>query len=168
MTDKTVFLGRFQPMHRGHKKVIEDHRDEENFAVIIGSSGKSREQKNPLTAEEREKLIKACFPGLEILNLEDEDQDEEGNRKWLQKLKGLGIERVISQNSLVKELVNKDEDLELIEQNLYDPEIYSGTEVRRRIRSGEEWRYLVPQCSEDQLEEYLEKIKDSGINYEFK
>ncbi|PSH00475.1 MAG: hypothetical protein BRC30_03350 [Nanohaloarchaea archaeon SW_7_46_7] len=168
MTDKTVFLGRFQPMHRGHKKVIEDHRDEENFAVVIGSSGKSREQKNPLTAEEREKLIKACFPGLEILNLEDEDQDEEGNRKWLQELKGLGIGRVISQNSLVKELVNEDEDLELIEQNLYDPEIYSGTEVRRRIRSGEEWRYLVPQCSEDQLEEYLGKIKDSGINYEFK
>ncbi|AOV94597.1 hypothetical protein AQV86_01570 [Nanohaloarchaea archaeon SG9] len=168
MTDKTVFLGRFQPMHQGHKKVIEDHRDEENFAVVIGSSGKSREEKNPLTSEEREKLIKACFSDLEILNLEDEDQDEEGNRRWLEKLKGLGIERVISQNSLVKDLVNEDEDLELIEQNMYDPEIYSGTEVRRRIRSGEEWRYLVPQCSEDQLEEYLEKIKDSGINYEFK
>ncbi|MFB6115514.1 MAG: adenylyltransferase/cytidyltransferase family protein [Candidatus Nanohalobium sp.] len=169
MTDKTVFLGRFQPIHKGHKQVIEDHIDrEENFAVVIGSAGKKREEKNPLSAEEREKLIKSCFSGLEILELEDEGQDEEGNQRWLQKLKGLGVDKVISQNSLVKELVREDEELELIEQDMYDPEIYSGTEVRRRIRSGEEWRYLVPKCSEDQLEEYLEAIKDSGIQYDFK
>lgn len=169
MTDKTVFLGRFQPIHKGHKHVIEDHMNrEEDFAVVIGSAGKKREEKNPLSADEREELIKACFGGLEVMHLEDESQDEEGNQRWLEKLKGLSVDKVISQNSLVKDLVSGDEELELIEQDMYDPEIYSGTEVRRRIRSGEEWRYLVPKCSEDSLEDYLETIKDSGIKYDFK
>ena len=168
MTEKTVFLGRFQPMHRGHKQVIEDHMDEKNFAVVIGSAGKKREEENPLTAEEREELIKSCFPDLEILHLEDRDEDEGGNEQWLNDLEGLGVEKVISQNDLVKDLVKGREGLELVEQHLYDPEIYSGTEVRRRIRSGEEWRYLVPECSEGTLENFLKVIKDSGIQYDFK
>lgn len=169
MEGKTVFVGRFQPLHRGHKQVIEDYVDsDENFAVVIGSADKKREEKNPLSAEEREEIIKECFPGLEVLHLEDEGQDEEGNRRWLENLKGLGAERVISRNDLVGELASEDEDLMHMEQDLYDPEIYSGTEVRRRIRSGEEWRYLVPSCSEEVLEEFLEEIRDSGINYDFK
>lgn len=168
MSDKTVFLGRFQPMHRGHKQVIEDHMSEENFAVVIGSAGKKREEKNPLNAEEREELIKSCFPDVEILHLKDRDEDEGGNEQWLNDLEGLGAEQVISQNDLVKELITGRKGLELVEQELYDPEIYSGTEVRRRIRSGEEWRYLVPECSEDTLENFLEVIKDSGIQYDFK
>ena len=168
MTDKIIFLGRFQPMHKGHKQVIEDHMDEESFAVVIGSAGKKREEENPLSADEREQLIKACFPDLEIMHLEDRSEDEGGHERWIKDLKGLGVEKVISQNDLVKELVTEDEGLELLEQQLYDPEIYSGTEVRRRIRSGEEWRYLVPKCSEETLEGFLEEIKDSGIQYDFK
>lgn len=143
------------------------HR-EEDFAVVIGSAGKKREEENPLSADEREQLIKACFQDLEILHLEDKSEEEGGHDRWIQELKGLGVEKVISQNSLVKDLVSGEEDLEIIEQDMYDPEIYSGTEVRRRIRSGEEWRYLVPKCSEDSLEDYLETIKESGIQYDFK
>lgn len=169
MNDKTVFVGRFQPLHQGHKQVIEDHKDsEDDFAVVIGSADKKREEKNPLSADEREEILKACFPDLEVIHLEDEGQDEEGNQKWIENLKELGAEKVISRNDLVKELVSGEEDLELLVQELYDPDIYSGTEVRRRIRSGEEWRYLVPNCSEDTLENFLEEIRDSGIEYDFK
>jgi len=168
MNDKTVFLGRFQPLHKGHKQVIEDHIDQEDFAVVIGSADKKREGENPLTADEREEIIKTCFPNLEVLHLDDEGKDGEGNKRWLENLKSLEAEKVISQNDLVKELVSGDEDLELIEQNMYDPEIYSGTEVRRRIRSGEEWRYLVAECSEDIIEDYLDIFRDSGIQYDFK
>lgn len=166
---RTVFVGRFQPLHKGHKKVIEDHIDsEQDFAVVIGSAGKKREQKNPLSAEEREKIIRSCFPELEILHLKDKSEEEGGHDRWIKDLKGLGVKKVISQNDLVKELITEDNDLDLLEQELYDPEIYSGTEVRRRIRSGEEWRYLIPKCSENTLEKFLEYIKDSGIQYDFK
>lgn len=167
MKGKTVFIGRFQPLHKGHRNVIQDHIQEEGFAVVIGSADKEREEENPLSAGEREKILKACFPDLEVLHLEDEGQDEEGNRRWIENLKGLGAEKVISRNDLVKELVAKDAELELIQQEMYDPEIYSGTEVRRRIRSGEEWRYLVPECCEEEIAELVDEIRDSGIEYDF-
>ncbi len=57
--------------------------------------------------------------------------------------------------------------MEVIEPEMHDPEIYSGTEIRRRMRSGEEWRYLVPRCAQDRVEEYEDKICESGIDYEF-
>lgn len=165
---RTVFIGRFQPLHQGHKNVIEDHfGSEEDFAVVIGSADKEREEKNPLSADEREEIIKACFPSLEIFHLEDEGQDEEGNKRWIENLKDLGVDKVISRNDLVKELVEEDYELELLEQDLYDPDIYSGTEVRRRIRSGEEWRYLVPDCCEEQIADKVEVIRKSGIDYDF-
>lgn len=169
MEGKTVFIGRFQPLHQGHKQVIEDHKDsEENFAVVIGSADKKREEENPLSSDEREEILKACFPELKVLHLEDEGKGDEGNMRWIENLKGLGAKKVISQNDLVKKLVSEDEELELVEQDLYDPEIYSGTEVRRRIRSGEEWRYLVPGCCEEKIADLVEEIRDSGIDYDFK
>jgi len=50
--------------------------------------------------------------------------------------------------------------MELEEQELYDPEIYSGTEVRRRIKSDEEWRYLVPKCAKQKIEDLVETVKN--------
>lgn len=162
------FLGRFQPFHKGHHKVVEDHKDDfEDFKIIVGSAGKDGTEDNPLSLEEREKLIKSCFPEVEILSVEDETKDEEGNKKWIQKIENLGIDAVISQNDLVKRLVNEYTNLELIEQDLFNKDIYSGTETRRRIRSGEEWRYLVPKCCTEEINDLLDKIKAAGTQYTF-
>ncbi|PSH00951.1 MAG: hypothetical protein BRC30_00835, partial [Nanohaloarchaea archaeon SW_7_46_7] len=59
------------------------------------------------------------------------------------------------------------EDLELVEQEHYRREIYSSTEIRRRVRSGGEWRYLLPECCEKDFREHLKKIRESGIQYDF-
>ncbi len=113
-------------------------------------------------------MIQECFPDIEILGIADEGETEEGNRTWINKLKEkTDAEVVISRNELVKELVRSDEELELIEQDLYQKEIYSGTQVRRRVRSGQEWSYLVPECCEEEFGELTDKVKDSGIQYDF-
>ncbi|MFB6158924.1 MAG: adenylyltransferase/cytidyltransferase family protein [Candidatus Nanohalobium sp.] len=162
---KVAYLGRFQPFHIGHKKVIEEHREEhEDFSVIIGSAEESRTEENPLTAEERKNLIQECFPGLEI----NEKEDRDSHRKWTQELEAeTDADAIISQNDLVKRLIREHTEMKVIEQELYNPEIYSGTEARRRIKSGEEWRYLIPECCKNKMEELTETIKKSGINYEF-
>lgn len=166
---RTVFLGRFQPMHNGHHQVIKEHREKyDDFLVAIGSAGKKEERDNPLSFEERKDIIQSCFPDLEIVGIEDESRDEEGNQRWVQKLvERTEADAVISQNDLVKRLVKDHTDAELLEQELHDEKVYSGTEIRRRIRSEEEWAYLVPECAIEKIKEYLDEIEESGIQYEF-
>lgn len=162
---KAIYLGRFQPLHIGHKKVIEDYRDKfDDFTVVVGSAEKSRTDDNPLTAEEREEIIKECFPNIEIIYKDDHESDEQWSKELEEKV---DAEVVISQNDLVKQLVNNYTGMEIDEQNLYDPEIYSGSEIRRRIKSDEEWRYLVPKCAKGRIEDFVEVIKKSGTQYEF-
>ncbi len=157
-----VFLGRFQPLHLGHKKVIEKQDD---LVVAVGSSGKSGEEENPLSFEQRKKLIKDCFPETKVVGIEDTEDDSDWLKNLLEKTEA---DTILSRNSKVREIVeSSDHDIEVEKQELYDEEIYSGTEVRRRIRSGEEWRYLTPQCCKESLEDFIEDIKKSGIQHEF-
>ena len=160
---KAGFLGRFQPFHLGHHNAVKQLN--ENYSepvIIVGSSGKSRTEDNPLSFEERKKLIEACHPDIEILKLEDVESDEE----WMEKLEGLDLDKVISRNDNVHKIL-ENSDLEVERPQMFDEKIYSGTEVRRRIKSGEEWRYLTPKCSHKALEGLLEAVKKSGTQYNF-
>ncbi|MFB6215482.1 MAG: adenylyltransferase/cytidyltransferase family protein, partial [Candidatus Aenigmatarchaeota archaeon] len=133
------FLGRFQPLHEGHYNVIKQYQEEyDDFNIVIGSAQKSRTEDNPLSFNERKELIHECFPDVDVIPLEDTEKDTEGNKEWAAKLESLGIDVVISRNDLVKSIIEEHTDLKLLEQDLYDKEIYSGTEVRRRIKSKEE------------------------------
>lgn len=162
---RAVYLGRFQPLHEGHKNVIEKYQDRfDDFALVIGSSDRSRTDDNPLTAEEREEVIRECFPEIEILYKEDHESDEKWSKDLEEKVKA---DVVISQNELVKKLVKENTEMRVEAQELHDPEIYSGSEVRRRIKSDEEWRYLVPKCAKEKIEELVETIKKSGTQYNF-
>lgn len=164
MTEKAVFIGRFQPFHLGHQNVIEQYSDEYRLEIVIGSAERSRTEKNPLKAEERKKIIQECHPETDISRKEDHESD----RKWIKDLEEMTeADTVISQNSLVKKLVDKHTEMEVEEQQLYDEDIYSGTEIRRRIRSGEEWRYLVPDCAVQRIDDLEDVIKASGTQYEF-
>ena len=158
------FLGRFQPFHQGHYKVVEKHRDEfKQLKIVVGSAGKSRETDNPLSFEERKEIIQTCFPEITVEKLEDMESDEE----WAEKLGERCSGTLISGNELVQKLVGEFTDLNVVEPELHDPEIYSGSEIRRRMRSGEEWRYLVPKCAQDCIEQKEEDIREAGINYNF-
>jgi nicotinamide-nucleotide adenylyltransferase len=166
---RAAFIGRFQPFHEGHRQVREEYREKFNLVVVIGSAGKSREEDNPLIADEREEIIRECFPDLEVFRKEDEEtKEEEDNRRWIRKIEEeMDAEKIISRNNLVRRIVKNHSEAELVEQELHDPEIYSGSEIRRRIRSGEEWRYLVPGCAEEKIEEYEDIIDKSGHDYDF-
>lgn len=161
---KAVFIGRFQPMHNGHHQAIKALKDEyEDLLLVIGSANISGTEENPLTAEEREEIIRSCFPDLSIEHLDDCESD----RKWVKKLEKFDPDTVVSGNSFVRELVEEHTDLSTEKPEMFEPNIYSGTEVRRRIKSDEEWRYLVPGCTKKSIEKYVEKIKKSGIQYDF-
>ncbi|AMX02565.1 bifunctional nicotinamide-nucleotide adenylyltransferase/Nudix hydroxylase [Microbulbifer thermotolerans] len=61
--DFAVFIGRFQPFHAGHLKVVEEGLSRaEHLIVLIGSAFQPRNLRNPWTHEEREAQIRACLP----------------------------------------------------------------------------------------------------------
>jgi len=56
--DYTVFIGRFQPFHYGHARVIEKALEQSDKVIIlVGSSDAARSWRNPFTFEERKQVI---------------------------------------------------------------------------------------------------------------
>lgn len=160
---RAVFLGRFQPFHEGHHRVVDEYEDEFDLVIALGSPEKSRTAENPLTADEREYVIRGCHPELDIVRVRDEDRGEAGYPVWADRLVDrTDAEVVISGNDLVQRLVREHTDAEVHQQELHMPDRYSGTEIRRRIRAGESWRSLVPDCCVDRVAEYEGVIRESG------
>lgn len=56
-----VFIGRFQPLHDGHRRCIEKVLAENDHCVVLVRDCE-RSDKNPFTYEERVAMIRAAFP----------------------------------------------------------------------------------------------------------
>lgn len=161
---KVGFVGRFQPFHKGHKKAVETLQEDYNVVIVLGVT-EERDRENPLSFDERKEIIRSCFPDIEMFGIKDRESDKE----WADKLEEkTEIGAVATRNPKTINAVKENENLEIIEHTLHRENVYSGTEVRRRLRSGEEWRYLVPKCAEESIAKIIDKVKGSGINYEFK
>jgi len=60
--DLLVFIGRFQPFHKGHLAVIREGLNEgSQLLVLVGSADRPRNIRDPFTAEERAEVILACL-----------------------------------------------------------------------------------------------------------
>lgn len=61
--DLLVFIGRFQPFHNEHKRIIEvGLAKARHMLVLVGSSGSPRTIRNPFTYQERRDMIQKNFP----------------------------------------------------------------------------------------------------------
>lgn len=61
--DFGIVIGRFQPFHSAHQKLIEHSLNlAEKVIVILGSARSASDVKNPFTPAMREEIIRACFP----------------------------------------------------------------------------------------------------------
>lgn len=61
--DFLVFIGRFQPFHRGHLAVIEAGLEQAHQLIVLcGSSHVPRSTRNPWSCQEREQMLRACLP----------------------------------------------------------------------------------------------------------
>ncbi|MCP5335815.1 MAG: bifunctional nicotinamide-nucleotide adenylyltransferase/Nudix hydroxylase [Oceanospirillaceae bacterium] len=60
--DFAVFIGRFQPFHAGHLKVVlSGLAQADKLIVLIGSAWQARNPRNPWTHNEREQMIRSCL-----------------------------------------------------------------------------------------------------------
>ncbi len=61
-----VLIGRFQPFHFGHQRLVEQAlRSAERVIIVVGSDRQHRSVKNPFTFEERERMIRGSLRNTE-------------------------------------------------------------------------------------------------------
>lgn len=143
---KALFVGRFEPFHLGHLKVIKwILKKYDKLFIAIGSSQESNTSKNPFTLEERKKMI-------------DNSLKSEGIEK--KKYEIFGIPDVYDDNAWVKSILKKVKFDVLFTMNPWTkrcfdafnipvkehPMFYdiSASKIRKMIKNNEDWQKLVP------------------------
>ena len=144
----SLVVGRFQPLHKGHMDVIHKCAEEsEHLTIGIGSAQYSHTPENPFTAGERYMMINKTLrdEGIENYSIVP-IEDIKRYPVWVAHVTSLvpPFRRVYSNNPLTRRLF-VESGYEVRESPLYNREVFSGTEIRRRIICDEEWRSLVPE-----------------------
>lgn len=159
-----------QPVHNGHMQVISKILNEVDEIIIgIGSAQLSHELKDPFTAGERIVMISQALAEADV----DPSryyiipmQDINFNAIWASHVKMLTppFSIVYSGNPLVKQLFSE-EGYEVRQPPLYDRLHLSGTEVRKRILTDDDWQKLVPKATADVISEIngVERIKNLSV-----
>lgn len=139
-----LFVGRFQPLHIGHLKVIKWILKKYNKVIIvIGSSQESNTDKNPFTGEERREMINRALKienieKYEIIEIPDVYDDDIWVKSILEKA---SFDTVFSMNSWVKRCFEKF-NITVKEHPKFGGISASG--IRKRMKQGKEWKDLVP------------------------
>ena len=158
MVKRGVFVGRFQPFHKGHLEVVKKIEQEvDELVIIVGSSQYSHRLDNPFTAGERITMIRKALEetGIQlqriwIIPVPDVHQ----HALWVSQIVGYApkFDVVYANEPLTSRLFTeagfKVKPLPFIKR-----EIYLATEIRKRMLAGENWKELVPKSVAQFIEE---------------
>ncbi|MDK2892857.1 MAG: nicotinamide-nucleotide adenylyltransferase [Methanohalophilus sp.] len=152
---RAFYIGRFQPFHNGHYSVINNIEKEFDELIIgIGSAQKSHEVADPFTAGERIMMIRHSLEDTDILHYAVPIDDIQQNSVWVSYVTARTppFDVVYSNNPLILQLF-EEAGIETRTPPMFHRQKYSGTEIRKLMLEGEEWRKLVPDAVADVLDE---------------
>jgi len=140
------YIGRFQPYHNGHQSVLEHiakHVDE--IIIGVGSAQLSHHVSNPFTSGERVLMITRALASLGCPFYVIPIEDIQRNALWVAHVRSMTppFDLCYSSNPLVVQLFHE-AGVEVQSPAMYERELLSGTEIRRRMLAGEPWKDLVP------------------------
>ncbi|MDO4895760.1 MAG: bifunctional nicotinamide-nucleotide adenylyltransferase/Nudix hydroxylase [Moraxella sp.] len=88
--DYLVFIGRFQPFHKGHEFVVREALSRAKTVVmLIGSANSPRTIKNPFSFDERESMILGAFSQNERIVCLPINDNLYNDQKWLSEVQSL-------------------------------------------------------------------------------
>jgi nicotinamide-nucleotide adenylyltransferase len=145
-----LYIGRFQPFHKGHLEYIRlILRDCDNLKIVIGSSQEKFTGKNPFSATERKKIILDCLENENIMmdriKFYTKRDTPDDDIKWLSSLKHVvgKFDKVYAGENLhVKKIFDEAGYKTNSIARIGD---ISGTEIREKIIRGAEWKQYVPE-----------------------
>ena len=167
MVKRGVFVGRFQPFHNGHLKAVEGIlREVDELVIVVGSSQYSHRMNNPFTSGERITMIRRAL----------EEEGIQPSRYWIVPVPDTHVHMI-----WVSQVVGYTPKFDVVYTNepltrrlfvergfkvepvpFHEREIYSATEIRKRILDGENWEELVPKGVAQIIKEIggVERLRD--------
>lgn len=142
-----LLIGRFQPFHLGHLEAFRFALSKvEKLWIGIGSSNKAIEKNNPFTADERKEMIissinESISNQIQIYYIPDLDN----HSRWIENINSLvpDFEVVFTNDELTQSLYSK-LGKTVISVPFKDREVLSGTNIRNKILSDQNWQTMVP------------------------
>jgi len=144
-----LFVGRFQPFHKGHLAAIKFALGRVDLLVIVvGSAQKSYESRNPFTAGERIRMIKDSLDSAKINTAKTliiPVPDVEVHSLWTRQVDTLVPKyEIVFANDPFTLMLFRERGVETIEAPLIERREMQATEIRTRMVAGDTWEYLVP------------------------
>jgi nicotinamide-nucleotide adenylyltransferase len=151
MTTRGLMTGRFQPFHNGHLALAKQILQECNeLVIVIGSAQFNFIDKDPFTAGERALMIHGALKeaGLDLGKCYVIPvANDENNARWIAYLRSMAppFDVLYSGNDFVKHLaLSQDSRLSVKSPKFAKKEEYNGTNIRRLMLAGGQWKRLVP------------------------
>lgn len=147
MPNTCLFIGRFQPFHKGHLLVVKGMVQACDKIVIGIGSSETTDAENPFTADERRDMIQRALQGEDIIPQHDVTfinvPDYKSDKEWADKCLELAgeVSIVWTGNEDTKRCF-EGHNVEI--QNIKEVPDVSATEVRKRMAEGGEWKELLP------------------------
>jgi len=146
---KALYIGRFQPFHNGHLKVLQKIAKKYDEIIIgIGSSQYSNTLENPFTLEERKLMIINSLEEIDINNYRIiELPDIHKYPKWVSHVVSIisDFDIIISNSPLTKRLFSERGYI-VEETQLYNRKEYTGEEIRKKIINDGYWKDTIPKA----------------------
>jgi nicotinamide-nucleotide adenylyltransferase len=149
-----LLIGRFQPFHLGHLEAFRFALSKvDKIWIGIGSSNKPSEKNNPFTADERKEMILSSIDTsisnrIQVFSI----PDLENHEKWIENIDLIvpDFDVVFTNDELTQSLYSK-LGKKVIPVPFKNREILSGTNIRNKILSDQDWHTLVPVCTKTVL-----------------
>jgi nicotinamide-nucleotide adenylyltransferase len=144
-----LFIGRFQPFHKGHLATVRFALDKvDQLMIVVGSAQKSHEPKNPFTAGERIRMIKETLDSekidanrIMIIPVPDVDV----HSLWTRQVDMLVPKYdVVFANDPFTLMLFRERGVKTVEAPLVDRKEMQATEIRSKMAAGDKWEDLVP------------------------
>jgi nicotinamide-nucleotide adenylyltransferase len=140
------YIGRFQPYHNGHHRMVDRIASEVDELVLgIGSAGDSHSTHDPFTAGERIMMLTKSLVDYDLVTYAVPIEDLERNSVWVSHVQSMSpdFEVAYSNNPLVIRLF-EEAGVEVRQSMMFNREELEGTEVRERMIDDRNWEDLVP------------------------
>lgn len=139
-----LFVGRFQPFHKGHEHAIKHLFERFDYIVIAVGSTKKPGRDNPFTFDQRKAMIDAVLDRFKnryhVIEVPDVSSDDKWKKYILSKAK---FDTVVSRNPWTIKCFRG---FIIMEQPLFEPRLYDASKIRKLIRGKEKnkWEELLP------------------------